>query len=231
MLIAYSRTPPSSCAEETRKTLDHCGQGSSACAMSGGRGTISNWWTLRQPLAMDGAQAVGPGVAAADDDHVAVAGEMNARSSIASPATRRFCFVRKSMAKWTPSSSRPSIGRSRGWVAPPQRQTASNRSRSRLGRDVDADVRARPEDDALGLHLLEPAVEVPLLHLEVGDAVAEQAADPVGALEDGDRVAGPGELLGAGQARRAGADDRHRLARQDLGRLRARPSPRPTPGR
>ena len=71
---------------------------------------------------------------------------------------------------------------------------------------------ARPEDDPLGLHLLEPAVEVPLLHLEVGDAVAEQAADPVGALEDGDRVAGPGELLGAGQPGRARADDRHRLA-------------------
>ena len=72
-----------------------------------------------------------------------------------------------------------------------------------LGRDVDADVDAGLEDDPLGLHLLEPAVEVALLHLEVGDAVAEQAADPVGALEDGDRVPGPGELLGAGQAGRA----------------------------
>ena len=53
---------------------------------------------------------------------------------------------------------------------------------------------------------------MPLLHLEVGDAVAEQAADAVGALEDGDGVPGAGELLRGGQAGGPGADDRHRLA-------------------
>ena len=97
--------------------------------------------------------------------------------------------------------ARGSAGRA-AWVAPPQRQMASNSARSCVGGDVDADVDARPEDDALGLHLAEPAVEVPLLHLEVGDAVAEQAADPVGALEDGDRVPGAGELLRARPGRR-----------------------------
>ena len=81
-----------------------------------------------------------------------------------------------------------------------------------VGREVDADVHAGPEDDALGLHLREPAVEAPLLHLEVGDAVAEQAADAVGPLEDRDVVAGAGELLGGGQAGGAGADDGDRLA-------------------
>ena len=85
------------------------------------------------------------------------------------------------------------------------------------------------EDDALGLHLLEPAVEVALLHLEVGDAVAEQAADPVVALEDGDGVPGPGELLGGGQPGRARADDRHRLAGLHLGRLRDDPAFVPGP--
>ena len=40
-----------------------------------------------------------------------------------------------------------------------------------------------------------------LLHLELGDAVAQQPADLVVALVDGDGVAGPGELLGGGQAR------------------------------
>ena len=129
------------------------------------------------------------------------------------------------MAKWMPSSCRPSIGRSRGWVAPPQRQTASN-SVEQLARPAMStpDIRARAEDDPFGFHLLEPTVEVSLLHLEVGDAVAEQAADAVGALEDGDRVAGAGELLGAGQPGGAGADDRHRLAGQDLGRLRDDPA-------
>jgi len=49
VLMAYSRIPPSSCAEETRKTFDHWGQGFVGVRLSGGRGTISNWWTLAQP--------------------------------------------------------------------------------------------------------------------------------------------------------------------------------------
>ena len=90
---------------------------------------------------------------------------------------------------------------------------------------------AGPEDDPLGLHLLEPAVEVPLLHLEVGDAVAEQAADPVGALEDGDRVPGAGELLGAGQPGRARSRRPPRSCRSGPWAAGGRPSPRPRPGR
>ena len=42
---------------------------------------------------------------------------------------------------------------------------------------------------------------------------------PVGALEDGDGVAGPVELLRRGQAGGAGADDRHPLAGADRRRL------------
>ena len=72
-----------------------------------------------------------------------------------------------------------------------------------------ADVDARAEDHALGPHLLDAAVDQRLLHLEVGDAVAEQAADAVALLEHGDRVAGAGQLLGAGQARRPRADHGH----------------------
>ena len=52
-----------------------------------------------------------------------------------------------------------------------------------------------------------------LLELEVGDAVAQQAADAVGALEDRDPMAGPVELVGGGQAGRPGADDGHGTAR------------------
>ena len=36
------RLPPSSWADETRKTLDHCGQGLDWSRLSGGLGTISN---------------------------------------------------------------------------------------------------------------------------------------------------------------------------------------------
>ena len=88
-----------------------------------------------------------------------------------------------------------------------------------LGGDVAADVHARLEDHPLGLHLGDPAVDVVLLHLEVGDAVAEQAADPVVALEDDDVVPGAGELLGDGQAGGAGADHGDLLAGLDPGRL------------
>src|SRR5690242_7851693 len=68
-----------------------------------------------------------------------------------------------------------------------------------LDRHVDADVDPGRELHALRDQLLEPPVDVLLLQLEVGDAVPEQAADPVVALVHGDLVPGPGQLLRAGQ--------------------------------
>ena len=135
------------------------------------------------------------------------------------------------MAKWMPSQVAARDRQVAGLGRAAAEADGVELVQELLGRDVHADVDARPEDDPLGLHLLEPAVEEALLHLEVGDAVAEQAADPVVALEDRDGVPGAGELLGAGQAGGAGADDGHRLAGPDLGRLRGRPSPRPRRGR
>src|SRR6185312_4381042 len=46
-----------------------------------------------------------------------------------------------------------------------------------------------------------------LLELEVRDAIDQQAADAVVAIVDRDLVALAAELLGGGEARRAGADD------------------------
>ena len=57
------------------------------------------------------------------------------------------------------------------------------------GGDVHADVHAGPEHHALGLQQLEPPIEHALLHLELGDAVAQQPADAIGLLEHGDAVA------------------------------------------
>ena len=85
---------------------------------------------------------------------------------------------------------------------------------------VVADVDAGAEAGALGLHLREPPVEDGLLHLELGDAVAQQPAGLVGALVDRDRVPGAGQLLGGGETGRAGADDGDGLAGQALRRLR-----------
>ena len=45
-----------------------------------------------------------------------------------------------------------------------------------IGSDIDADMDVVMEDYALGLHLRDAAVDVMLLHLEVGNAVAQQAA-------------------------------------------------------
>src|SRR5262249_30053297 len=56
-------------------------------------------------------------------------------------------------------------------------------------------------------------------HLELGDAVAEQPADAIGALEHDDRVSRPVELLGDREAGRARADDRDFLPRARAGRL------------
>ena len=65
---------------------------------------------------------------------------------------------------------------------------------------------------------------MPLLHLEVGDAVAQQAAGLGELLEHVDVVAGARELLGAGHAGRARADDRDLLAGLRRRRLRLDPA-------
>ena len=68
--------------------------------------------------------------------------------------------------------------------------------------EVDADMGAVMERDAFALHLRDAAVDDPLLHLEVGDAVAQQAARLGELLVDVHVVAGARELLRAGEARR-----------------------------
>ena len=111
-------------------------------------------------------------------------------SATLSPATTLFCCGRNSIAKWTPSSSRPGTGRSRGCSAPPASTTASNSSQRRRmarrplrRRRADVPTYAGAELDALGRHLLHAAVDQVLLHLEVGNAVAQQAADAIVLLE------------------------------------------------
>ena len=80
------------------------------------------------------------------------------------------------------------------------------------------------ERDALRLHLFDAALDVALLHLEVGNAVAQQAAGMRVLLVDMHLMAGARELLRAGEARRPGADHGDALAGLDLGRLRLDPA-------
>ena len=92
---------------------------------------------------------------------------------------------------------------------------------------ADDDVGA--ELDAFGLELLDATVDVALVELEVGNAVAQQAADLVVLLEHGHLMADARQLLGRGQTGRAGADDGDLLAGLDLGRLRLDPAFGPCP--
>src|SRR5699024_4505198 len=129
--------------------------------------------------------------------------------SIRSPSTNRFAWVRYSIAGWIPLAPRPGTVSSRGTLAPVARTTASKRDRSSeaLGVRADpSDVHPGAEPGALGAHLLQPALEVALLELELGDPVAQQPAEAVVALEHHHGVPGTGQLLGGGQPRRSGAD-------------------------
>ncbi len=84
------------------------------------------------------------------------------------------------------------------------------------------------EGDAFGFHLRDAAVDQVLLHLEVGNAVAQQPAGLGVLLEDMNVVSGARQLLGGGQAGGAGADDGDRLPvfSPEISGL-TQPSPRP----
>ena len=77
---------------------------------------------------------------------------------------------------------------------------------------------------ALGGHLLEAAVEDVLFHLEIGNAVAQQAADAVGLLEKRHPVARAIQLLRGGQARGPRANHGDALAGARFRRLRLDPA-------
>ena len=85
-------------------------------------------------------------------------------------------------------------------------------------------MNARLDGDAFGFHLVGTAINDVLFHLEVGNAVAQQASDLLVLLKQGHIVAGAGQLLGAGHASRTGTDDGHLLAGLVRGRLRFHPA-------
>src|SRR5581483_2421080 len=72
-----------------------------------------------------------------------------------------------------------------------------------VSRDVYADVRIVVKGYAFRLHLFDAAVDVDLLHLEIGNAVAQQAAGLGPTLVDMHVVTGARELLRAGKPGRS----------------------------
>ena len=85
--------------------------------------------------------------------------------------------------------------------------------------DVHPDVDAVAHLDALGEQLVEAPFDEPLLDLELGHAEPHEATRRLVTLEHGDGVPRSGELLRAGETRRARPDDRDGAAAQ----LRRRP--------
>src|SRR5215469_11405114 len=75
------------------------------------------------------------------------------------------------------------------------------------------DVHADAKLDSLGAHLLDAAIDVMFLELEIRDAVAKQPADAVRFLEEHNVVAGSGQLLRASHPRRTRSDDCNAFAR------------------
>jgi len=105
----------------------------------------------------------------------------------------------------------PGCGRSRGFSAPPASTTASIACRAGAATDTSTptcDARCGRRTPS-AFHLRDAAVDEVLLHLEIGNAVAQQAADAFAFFSNTVHVvAGARQLLRAGEARRARADDR-----------------------
>ena len=74
-----------------------------------------------------------------------------------------------------------------------------------------ADIAGEVEVDAAVAQMARTPLDHRLLQLEAGDAVDQQAADPVVAIVDMHLPALAAQFLGTGEAGGAGADDAHRL--------------------
>jgi hypothetical protein len=175
-------------------------------------------------LPMGGAQTIGAGVAAADDDDgLALGGDefgVGHAIALAAPVLEGQVLHRVvDAAELAPGNGQ--VARRAGAAGEQERvEGAPQLVHVHPGPHVGAGDEGR----ALGFHLPEPAVEHSLLHFELWDAVTEEAPDTIGPLEDGDGVAGARELLRGGEARGARSHDGHALAREGAGRLRSDPA-------
>ena len=82
-----------------------------------------------------------------------------------------------------------------------------------------ANLHSGNKTNPLGAQLLDPPLDDVLLHLEMWNAIDQQAAQTIGLFIDRHRVPGAAKLLRRGQSRRPGADNRDPLPRLKRGRL------------
>ena len=222
VVTAQSRSQPSSCDDDVRSLIGQFGHTSGLFSDSGGCGSSSNCVIDAAPWRLDvptQSEPVSPppmmttclpvamiwfGDRVAGDDLVLLRQEIHREDDAVEIAARHVEVARR-------------LG------AAGEHDRVEFREQLRRG-NVDADVRVGPEFHALDRHLRHAPVDQVLFHLEIGNAVAQQAADAVRLLEQHDVVAGARELLRARHARRARADDGDALAGLRGRRLRRDPA-------
>ena len=165
---------------------------------------------LARAVAVGGPQAVRTGVAAAENDHVASGGADGIRHPVPGhqPVLASQVLHGEVHALQIPPGNRKVSRRQR----PDREDDRVEAPCERVEIEVLTDVDAGFKLDPFGAHLIETAVQPLLLHLEVGDAVAQQASRPVVPLEHGHRVTDPRELLGGGESGRSRSHHRHRVS-------------------
>ena len=176
----------------------------------------------RRALAVGGAEAVGTGVSAADDHHVLALSGDGRRVEVALLHTVPDRQVLHRLVDATVLAAGDREVAPRGCAA--GEHDGVELGAQPIDGNVDPDVHTGAELGAFTAHLLDPPFEVALLHLELGDAVAQQAADPIRSLEHDDVVAGAGELLRGRETRGTGADHDDPLAGAHRRRLRRDPA-------
>ena len=176
---------------------------------------------------MAGAEAVGAGVAATDDHGVLAGGADRRLAEVALLHPVRTGQVLHRLVDAGQVASRHREVAPRG--GPAGEHDGVDRRQQHLDVDGVADAGVGAELGAFGFHLGEAPLEMVLLHLELGDPVAQQPTDAVGALEHDDVVAGAGELLGGGETGRPRADDGDPLTGLHAGHLGDDPALVPGP--
>ena len=124
-------------------------------------------------------EAISAGVAAADDDDVAVPGadELAVRDAIPfAPTVLQRQILHREVNALELTAGNGKIPRLTG-ASGEQHGVVIRDEASR--RNVDADVHARPEHHALCFHDRQPPVEEALLHLELGNPVSQQSPDAI----------------------------------------------------
>ena len=173
-------------------------------------------------MAVAGAQAIRAGIAAADDYDALAGGANLIRNRVAGD---HFILLRQELHGEIDALelAAGNVEVAWGFRAAGQQQGVKFLAQILRG-NAAAHVSARLEADSLGHHLFQAPVEHALFQLEVGNAVAQQAADAVVFFKYGDVVPGAIQLLRGGQARRAGAHHGNALAGAGLGNLRLDPA-------